>query len=577
MVPLLISSSLALFGVAVGLAWPVTRRISLDPLEQLLATVALSLLGVYLFAFAVFAARLPIALLAGVPALAAFNLVFQRRSLGTAFTNTDVRGAIAGQILICVWCMGWLGLILSYSGGGWIGDWFGHWQRAQFFLENGPRNVMFNGFDPLPSRPPLVNVVTAAFLARPGGPFAQYQLVVTLLATLVFLPAALLARRFGGRRAIAVLTVLLMMNPLFVQNATFTWTKLPTAFFVLTAIYFFLRAHDSEPSRFAAILCGVSMGAAILAHYSAVPYAVLLAAAWFTRGAKRWRDGAWWRATVLAFISCGAVLATWFGWALAVYGATATFLTNTSATERMPTLAMQAATGLLNLRDTLVPHFLRHVDFSLFAQRSASGFCRDWFFLLYQVNLPLAFGSLAWFVIIVALARAWRDVPACRRTFWGAFLVGVILLGTFVHTARDTWGLVHICLQPIVVLGLAFLAAHWSRFNRGWRGVLIVGGSFDLAVGISLQFGVESALVDRWLKPATSTFENLFGLSAFAQMNLRAKLQEHWIFFGDLVMPHVWVACLILAGALATAVYRVIRSASASSRPVAEHIANSAC
>ena len=32
--------------------------------------------------------------------------------------------------------------------------------------------------------------------------------------------------------------------PLLVQNATFAWTKLPAAAFVLTALYFFLRAQE---------------------------------------------------------------------------------------------------------------------------------------------------------------------------------------------------------------------------------------------------------------------------------------------------------------------------------------------
>ena len=53
------------------------------------------------------------------------------------------------------------------------------------------------------------------------------------------------------------------------------------------------------------------------------------------------------------------------------------------------------------------------------------------------------------------LIRHWPAAAAPRRWFWTAFISGAILLGVAVHGARDTWGLAHICLQAVVVLGLA--------------------------------------------------------------------------------------------------------------------------
>jgi len=160
-----------------------------------------------------------------------------------------------------------------------VGDWFGHWQRAMFFLHHWPQDILFNGFDPLPSRPPLANVVTGAYLRITRSDFAHYQLASTVMSSFAFLPAALLARRFqvsspvgSGRDTLYVmniLAVLFMLNPLFAQNATYAWTKLPAAFYTLTAVYFFLRTRDADAPDCASWLFGVTLGGALLTHYSA--------------------------------------------------------------------------------------------------------------------------------------------------------------------------------------------------------------------------------------------------------------------------------------------------------------------
>ena len=95
----------------------------------------------------------------------------------------------------------WAGLwlVASYSGGGWTSDWFEHWERTQFFLDRWPLDTKFLGFGALPARPPLANLVTGALLAVTRQDFAHYQFFTTLLNSLAFLPAALLARRFDQR------------------------------------------------------------------------------------------------------------------------------------------------------------------------------------------------------------------------------------------------------------------------------------------------------------------------------------------------------------------------------------------
>src|SRR5439155_16215574 len=155
------------------------------------------------------------------------------------------------------------------------------------------------------------------------------------------LPAALLARRWAGSRAIARLAVFFMLSPLFVQNATYAWTKLPAAFFVLAALYFFLRAHDADPPRAAPALCATGLAAGVLTHYSVAPWALVLAGAWLAAGWTRRRDAAWWRTLAGALIAAALVLAPWFGWAIATYGARQTFFSNTAVSDQAPTAAAQ--------------------------------------------------------------------------------------------------------------------------------------------------------------------------------------------------------------------------------------------
>jgi len=555
----LLCTGLTLFGVTVGLAWPLAARLKLSPPEKLLASTGLSLLGTFLFAWLVYVLALPTTALVALPVMAALGLVFNLRSLLTSWRDPEVRDLAFAQLLVAGWGVGWLGFVVTYSGGYWTGDWFGHWQRTQFFLEHWPRDQLFNGFDPITSRPPLVNVVTGAFLAANASSFAAYQLVMTLLGTLAFLPAALLARRWGGRSASALLVVFFLVSPLFVQNATFAWTKLPATFFILSGLYFFLRTHDADAPRAAGTLCGALLAAGLLAHYSTGPYVVLLVIAWLLLGRRHWGTAAWWQTTLAAGVTGFVVLASWFGWAFTLFGVRATLASNTTVTEQAPTLAAQAGRVVLNLRDTLVPHFLRSVDFSGFAQANPWGWWRDWFFQLYQTNLPLALGSVAWAALTVIIGRELRLAPRRARTFWVAFVAGSVVLGVAVHAGRDAFGLAHICLQPLVLLGLAFLAARWPTVSRRWRLALVAGATVDFCLGIALQFGAESGALDRWFQPGPTGPATFLNYSQFAVMNLRAKVQSQWVFFGDACKPYLPLLALVLAALFAIALSRIRR------------------
>ncbi len=558
-----------------GLAWPQVRRLPLDPAEKLVAATALSLLGAYLAAWFIYIAGLPASALWCLPLLGVSGLVPHRRSCLEMLRAPDARALALGQALITAWCLAWLALVSTYSGGGWAADWFEHWERARFFIERGAPDTIFIGHATLTARPPLANVLVGAFAALVRLDFAVYQIASTVLASLVFLPVALFARRFhlrqgsgghaGGPRAIALCVVAVMLNPLFLQNATFAWTKLPAAFLALTGLHFFLRALTAARPQMDAVLAAALLAAGLLAHYSIGPYVVLLAAGWIIRTWTRRTEPEWWRATLAAGFVGGSVLATWFAWSLFRYGTGGTLLANTTVLAADSSATGQLTRIALNLYDTIVPHVLRSFDQSLIAQKGAWGALRDTWFQLYQINLLFAFGSVAWIALIVALVRAGREASTAARRGWTAFATGAVVLGVAVHGARDTWGLAHICLQPLVLLGLAVLVAAWARLSRSWRALLIAGASVDFLLGIALHFAVQHLAYERWIgPPAFAAWQA--NASTSAVMNMAAKLQHQLTFFGErLNAPDA----LVLGFLLALLLLAIVRARRAASAPTA--------
>jgi len=525
---------LCLLGLTtLGLGWPVAARLGLAPGEKLVATLIFSFVALFLLGGITYLAAWPPLTLTLAPLLALAGLLLNFRAFIAVLRDPTVRALLLAQLLVTAWCLGWLSLVASYSGGGWTGDWFEHWERARFWLDHGPLDQRFLGAYALPARPPLANLVTATFLALTRDDFAHYQIISTFFASLAFLPAALLAHRFGGLRAIALLAAVFAVSPLFVQNATFAWTKLPAACCVLSALYFFLRTLDAAPPRAAPALFAAGLATGLLVHYSAGPAAVVLAGAWLACGWPRRREAAWWRMTAVAALIGTLILAPWFAWSLAHYGVGGTFLSNSSVRAPATQSGSQLLKIILNLFDTLVPHFLRPLDPALIAQRNPWGAVRDWFFQLYQLNLFFACGSVAAFALVREAWRAARAAKPAIRLGWALALAALVFLSVGVHGERDHWGVTHICLQSFVLLTLAFLAARWPALTRPWRIALVAGAGFDFSAGIALHFAAQNFALDRWFARGADPTATYTGYNESALMNLAAKIQHQLAFLAD--------------------------------------------
>jgi len=564
--PLLqIFGTLLVFIVLIGgLGLPWVARSRLSHSEKITAAAALGVLILHLAGGVVYAFdwswRIYLLLfpLAG-------GLVFrERQACREIVADPGVRRLIGAYLIATIWSLFFLALISNYSGASWAVDWAGHYNRSLRFVEHRPLDVPFPQLpDVVPSRPPLANLVTAGFLTIVGVDFPRFQIVTTLLCSLAFLPGWLLTARLAPQqpRATAWFTVLYMLNASILENSTFAWTKLPTVFFVLSALYFLVPALRGR--SVVRVAAGFALGAAgFLTHYSAGPYLVALVVAYVAYRRAEWLTGRFWREAFLGALPSILLLATWFGPSVSVFGMRGTFLSNSSVTDaETGTLAAFVEEKGLNLIDSMRPHFVRPLVNGFIDQESPIGFWRDYFFLLYQVNLPFMCGSVAVALIVWLLVREWRragpappQVPG--RGFWLWFTVCSILLGTAASGGRDELGIAHLCLVGLLVLALAFLAARVDSLPRAARVCLAAGLGVDFILGVGLHFYVQSIYFSPldFMTDMGQSVSQTYGFGLWA--NLYAKTTLGLSFLGDATLSRP-IVVLVLACLLGLALLKL--------------------
>jgi hypothetical protein len=462
----------------------------------------------------------------------------RRRELAELARDAAVRRALLVYAAVALWCLAWQSTVIVYSGAAWQVDWWEHYDRAQFFLAHWPRDTHFATVYPLTARPPLVNLWAAALLGGSGGAYFNYQAFATLLSTLVVFPLSALVHgndRARGRWLVPVL----LLSPLLVQNATFPWTKLPAAFFVLLA-WRQLTATDELGGR--VVVAAAALAGGMLAHYSTGPWIVALGLAWLANHQrKNWNECA------LALGIGGAILATWIAWAIAEYGLAATFTQNTTvALAPDGSLAERLTIAATNLARTVVPFSFGSVAPWLTEQASTFGRVRDSWFILYQTRLVWMCGLGGAVVLAWLLARGGHEPRATR--FAAIAVPVIIVLGTAVHTQPDAFGLAHIALQPLALLGLAWIAGAMDSQSPLLRRIWCVGAAADLCCGILLHFGVQSGWLDRVWRGDAAPWA---GYTRAAQTSFHDKQALHLTFLGDiaplLLSAALFVAALLLA------------------------------
>lgn len=499
----------------------VVRRSGLDPVEKVVCSIGLSIFLIYLTSFCIYLSGLPAISYFGVTFVCAVIFWICRRDLVDLFRVREIRTLFCAFAGLYLWTVSLLASVRNYSGGDWYGDWFEHYHRTLFFLNRLRIETLFLNLYLLPARPPLFNLVSAHFLAQAGQSFAVFQLTAMLLNLVVFFAAYLFFRKLApaGRASPLLLALLVACNPLIVQNATYPWTKLLAAFYTLVGVWFFWQSFSRSGALFRH-LAFFSLSIGLLTHYSTGPYLLLIAVFYLLTAIIRKRFE-WREIAPIAGVNL-LVLLTWFAWSFMEFGFRTTFLANISVDESSRlSISQNAQKVAANIRDTVIPHFLRSSQLSWFPSDNRWFSLREYFFWMYQENLLLALGIAGWLAAAMHLwriaGRAWIR-NKLELYAWTVLILGAIGLGIAVHGGRATGGLTNICLQPLVASGIALIAAGYAQMSRGFRGLLLAGMAFDVCVGILLHF-----FYQRQISPSTHA----------SRQNWALKTQEHLIFLSD--------------------------------------------
>jgi hypothetical protein len=514
------------------------RQFSWTGAEKLAAAFGLSVLTIGVTTSLLYLWNSPKESYWAVTALCVGALWVARAEWIAAWREPDTQRMAATYGLVVLWMLGCIGLVRTYSGGGWAGDWAEHYDRCRFYLKHWPLDTKFIETYALPARPPLMNLATVHMLAMVGPGFPLFQVVSALLNLGVVFPAYLIARRVAGERAfpLLLLVALLAFNPMLVENTVYPWTKLLAAAFVALGTWFYITGWErTERQRIRlAVIC---IGAGIITHYSAAPFALFFAAHYTWRGSRAFADriGELLRSLAVAL----AVVAPWVLWALKNYGAAVTFGGNTSAEGYASrSIKDNVAMVISNVWNTLIPHQLRHVDYTVLGNNERWSRLRDDFFFLYQTNALFmlgAAGALAMGYTLWQQRPSWRD-PQVR--FWIGFAATALLLGLASNGAPDMFGLAHISLQPLALVVVAALAGAWTRWPERVRYLLLGGLAIDLVAGVALPVLVQARLFGEQYLAQPSVMANVAEPTSYAAAsNWQEKMGRPLTFLGDVFLP----------------------------------------
>lgn len=227
------------------------------------------------------------------------------------------------------------------------------------------------------------------------------------------------------------------------------------------------------------------MALAVVTHYSACVWLLGFGLPWLLFPPSRTqRDEI--LALARAALAFTAIVGAWLVFALLRYGVSETFGANSTVTDGARfTWREHIAFAGQKLWSTLLPHPLREIDRSILDQLNPWTRARD---ELWLVAVPLT-----------------------------------VLLGTMVHGTPDDYGLVHICMQPLVLLGLATAAALLAQTTPATYppalilGRIILGWIADFVFGVAIHFTATAYHLGR--EPNASLLEYLATLSRAAQSN----------------------------------------------------------
>jgi hypothetical protein len=553
---------------ALAPGWVLLRRLKLRPLERLCASIGVSLILLYLISMTFYWTGAPRAA-SYLAALACFYAAMScHRSWSRA--SRRLRSIAYSYALLVFWLLLLLLLIRNYSGGVCSIDWLEHYRRARFFLDppatiDLTRSIIAENI-PMTSRPPLMNAVAAFFLALTGARYEVFQVILSALNLLFWFPLVMMLPWLGAARKNnrTILLLLVLASPMVIWNATWTWTKLFTAFYVILGLAFYLAGwRRLDPARMA--LAFLFLTAGFLSHFSAGPYLLFLGAHYVAFLLPR-RSQLWGHvfnvpaAPLATALLCLALLGTWFGYAALAAGPRSAFGSSTTARAFTESSASDNSLRVVNnIVYSFVPHpfhlprqkfedmlgYDRVHTFNREKQASRAkgapppnglGYLRDYLLSIYGPTFTFALGSVGG---LLALWLVFQMPPARQRPpnwrFGWSFAIATALLGIAVHPSLEEFGVAQICGQPLILLGLVFLASRYFLLPRLLRylGLAACALDFILAGFIHVTMEMQNPKVTE----VGAIYRINTDLSIWAWFNASAKHAASVHFLGDYFAP----------------------------------------
>lgn len=587
--------------------WPLARqsRRYTDAAEQVVLSILCGNIGLFILQVAVYLCRLS----ANVLRCAVFTWLL----VSLAWFIQDWRrkrlAKIAGYLIPM---LAWLGLGLLTLAAAvfprvhgvpcFSFDWWEHYARTQVFLSQTPLANANFGMWTMAARGPLFNAVAAALLSSVGqSSYWAFSVASVVLNAQVLVPLALLLRRCAGKSMAAALLwclATMLLVPALHFNLEYTWTKLATTGFILTALVMILKGADVTDSR----LLGwgvIALAVAFLTHFMAFIYAVLLLAGMaYYLFAHRLP-----LRPVLIGLLIGTVLAgLWMVILFHAVGVRPTLRANSTlgnwAKDNFP--ASDLPTGPMsrlefvgiNLANTLLPQHLRALPIftgtrlAPFPAYPAVIFSVSHGHVL-QMQIPpmpdslagIAYsdGSLGYtglgLILLALLTAAVRLRPPVSAWPWLWIYLGTV--GLLVNVAATSWyaaaGCLHQNLQPYVCLAVVLVCtqfAHWPR----WLGIILAGGWFiESTIRIGAIVQGQTARVQRL--DASGALYSSSVIDASYLYNYQLKFSHGIVMlrdrFGD---EQVWLAAaaLVVAGLICgLAIYRWLRTGNEGETAIA--------
>ena len=423
-----------------------------------------------------------------------------------------------------------------YSGAGWFGDWWYHYDIARVYLGKQATDTIYFGYT-VTSRTPLFNLFASYYLEVFGDQFSTYQLISTLPTIFLLTTIPLLI----PSKQVTLAMTLVALNP-YINNVTiFPWPKILTTLYLVAGIYFYLDVRKKTSPSFlsqSALYCGMSLGLAILSHPSALIYVgvIVLDNIWLNRRSFTNLFNQLGFPLFIAF----TVLVPWVLWGISEYGITK-FFHSASNTIGNATILSRLIDALKNAIFTLEPYLLFNNFFNIndiLHINTEITYIDKWdsWLLLYYDILP---GTLTFTVcsllIFKGIKQYLQKVPLQSilpdSLFWGIIIIG-FWGGCILQPGTNSAGIVAESMTPIVFLLLLVATGYLYNLSVQLKQfiLLMVAGEFLISRGIHLGFLV-------------------MGGSNFWDENIILKVSHNLVFARDLI-GNYWSILIVVSGIL---------------------------